>query len=258
MPSPNYSSRGGARVRLIVLHTAEGSTTIESLGSWFGNPANEVSSHTGIDDTPNTVGEFVRRDDGSAWTAAAANPYSVQTELCGFASWTADVWAQHPTMLSNCAAWIAEEAAHFGIPIVRLTAAQAQDGRSTGVCQHVDLGPAGGGHWDCGDGLPMDQLIAMASGSSAPAPKKRSRNLIAATASGNGYWTTTEDGAIYAFGDAQNKGSPYDRQGTDNIQPGQSVVGIEGHGNDGYWLLISDGSVFAYGSAPYKGRPDRT
>src|SRR5215831_18174389 len=28
IPSPNYSSRGGASVRLIVLHTAEGATTI--------------------------------------------------------------------------------------------------------------------------------------------------------------------------------------------------------------------------------------
>ena len=35
IPSPNYSSRGGAGVRLIVIHTAEGARTIESLGSYF-------------------------------------------------------------------------------------------------------------------------------------------------------------------------------------------------------------------------------
>ena len=103
-------------------------------------------------------------------------------------------------------------------------------------------------------------ILAAATGTApGPAPAKRKgRNMIAKTDTGDGYWTTTDDGAIYAFGDAENKGSPYDNVGDDRIQPGQSVVGIEGHGNDGYWLLISDGSVFAYGSAPYKGRPDRT
>jgi hypothetical protein len=165
-PSPNYSSRGGAKVRLIVLHTAEGATTIESLGAFFANPASGVSSHTGIDDTPNTVGEYVRRD-GKAWTAADANPYSVQTELCGFAAWDNATWQTHGAMLANCAAWIAEEAAHFKIPIVGLTAAQAQSG-TAGVCQHNDLGAMGGGHWDCGPGFPMAQVLDMARGGAPP------------------------------------------------------------------------------------------
>ncbi len=55
------------------------------------------------------------------------------------------------------------------MPLVRLSAAQAQDGQSKGVCQHVDLGTAGGGHWDCGPSFPMDDVIAMAiSGSNVP------------------------------------------------------------------------------------------
>src|SRR5262245_9933196 len=92
MPSPSYSSRGGASVRLIVIHTAEGATTIESLGSWFANPSNQVSSHTGIDDTKGVIGEYVRRD-YKAWTAANANPVAVQTELCGFAKWGESEWS---------------------------------------------------------------------------------------------------------------------------------------------------------------------
>ena len=52
-------------------------------------------------------------------------------------------------MLANCAAWIAEECAAFGIPVRKLSAAQAQGGQA-GVCGHVDLGAAGGGHWDPG------------------------------------------------------------------------------------------------------------
>lgn len=165
IPSPNYSSRGGSSVRLIVLHTAEGARTYQDLGAFFQNPASGVSSHVGIDDTPNTVGEYVQRS-GKAWTAAAANPYSVQAELCAFAEWTSE-WDNHLNMLANTAQWIAEEARYFGIPLVRLSASQAQSGQA-GVCQHVDLGSAGGGHWDCGPGFPMDKVMAMAGGKAPP------------------------------------------------------------------------------------------
>jgi peptidoglycan hydrolase-like protein with peptidoglycan-binding domain len=147
---------------LIVLHTAEGALTYQSLGSFFANPASGVSSHTGIDDQAGVIGEYVRRD-YKAWTAANANPYAVQTELCAFAEWDPAEWDRHPNMLANCAAWVAEEAQAFGIPIIRLTPAQAQSG-TAGVCQHVDLGPMGGGHWDCGPGFPMDRVLQMAGG----------------------------------------------------------------------------------------------
>jgi hypothetical protein len=159
-PSPNYSSRSGATVRLIVLHTAEGATTIEELGSFFANPASGVSSHVGIDDKQGVVGEYVRRD-YKAWTAANANPVAVQAELCAFAGWSSGQWQQHSVMLENCARWLAEEAAYFDVPVVKLTAAQAQ-GSGRGVCQHVDLGAYGGGHWDCGGSFPIDQVIARA------------------------------------------------------------------------------------------------
>jgi peptidoglycan hydrolase-like protein with peptidoglycan-binding domain len=170
IPSPNYSSRGGATPRLLVCHTAEGARTIEELGSFFANPASQVSSHVGADDKPNTIGEYVRREH-KAWTAANANPIAVQIELCAFAKWDAAEWDKHPNMLDNCARWIAEEAAKFGIPITKLTAQQAQaSGR--GVCQHVDLGSWGGGHWDCGGAFPIDQVLELARGGT-PAPKPK-------------------------------------------------------------------------------------
>ena len=163
MPSPFYSGRGGAGVTTIVIHTAEGATTIESLGGWFQNPTAQVSSHTGADDKANTVGEYVKRD-MKGWTQGDANGWCVSLELCGFAAWDSAEWQRHPNMLANCAAWIGEEAAAFGIPIVGLTPAQAQDPNTRGVCQHIDLGQMGGGHVDCGDGFPFDQVLAMASG----------------------------------------------------------------------------------------------
>src|SRR5262249_48456046 len=145
IPSPNYSSRGGSSVRIIVLHTAEGATTIESLGSYFASTSSGVSSHTGIDDKKGVIGEYVQRQN-KAWTAANANPVAVQTELCAFAKWSSNQWSQHPNMLDNCAQWIAEESKAFGIPITKLTAQQAQ-GSGCGICQHSDLGSWGGGHW---------------------------------------------------------------------------------------------------------------
>jgi hypothetical protein len=160
IPSPSYSSRGGATARLVVLHTAEGARTFEELGAFFANPASGVSSHVGIDDKPGVIGEYVQRG-YKAWTAANANPVAVQAELCAFAAWTPDEWDRHPDMLDNTARWIAEEAAAFGLPITRLTAQQAQ-GSGRGVCQHDDLDEWGGNHWDCGPGFPMDAVLERA------------------------------------------------------------------------------------------------
>jgi hypothetical protein len=165
--SPNYSSRGGASVRLCVVHTAEGATTYQSLGAYFQGPV-DASSHVGIDDTPGVIGEYVKPD-RKAWTAANANPVAVQAELCGFAAWTTAEWDRHPHMLVNAAEWIAEECARFGIPIRRLTPAEAQS-TGRGVCQHVDLGAWGGGHFDCGPGFPMQRVLEMAAGEDTTVP----------------------------------------------------------------------------------------
>jgi N-acetylmuramoyl-L-alanine amidase len=257
IPSPNYSARNSG-VRLIVLHTAEGARTIESLGNFFANPGAGVSSHAGADDSPGRIGVYVKRGD-KAWTQGDANPYSVSIELCAFAAWDAAEWSRHPVMLENTAAWIAEEAAAFGIPIVGTGAG------GTGVLQHNDLGAMGGGHWDCGPNFPIAQVIAMAAeGGSMPSvqPKRKGKQMIASTKSGNGYWTTTSDGAVYAFGDAQFRGSSFDvdpkTPGNQAVKITGEVVGIAGCGNDGYWLLASDGGIFTFGSAQFYGRPDRT
>ena len=166
IPSPNYSSRGGAAIRLIVIHTAEGSKTYQSLGNYFANPSSQVSSHVGIDDTLGTVGEYVNRS-AKAWTSSNANPVAVQAELCAFAAWSSSEWNNHPNMLANCAQWLAEEATAFNIPLVRLTPSQAQS-NGRGVCGHMDLGAWGGNHSDPGVSFPMDAVIAQADGQKPP------------------------------------------------------------------------------------------
>lgn len=195
IPSPNYSSRGGATVTHIVLHTAEGALTYQSLGNFFASSSSGVSSHTGIDDTPGVIGEYVQRS-GKAWTAANANPFSIQTELCAFAAWTTDEWFRHPVMLQNTADWIAEEAAYFNLPIASI-AANAQDPNARGVCQHNDLGAMGGGHWDCGPGFPIDHVLDLARNGPQPAPEPEPKDddvanltICAAEGSDSQQWLT--------------------------------------------------------------------
>ena len=244
IPSPNYSSRGGSGVRLIVIHTAEGALTYQSLGAYFANPATDASSHVGIDDTPGTAGEYVRRD-GKAWTAANANPYSVQAELCAFASWSPGEWARHPQMLANCAAWIAEESAAYGIPLIALTADQAQGG-AAGVCQHVDLGAAGGGHWDAGGGFPMADVLHMAAGGTTETTG--GAMAIRSTPSGGGYWIVGSDGGVFTYGDAPFYGSLGD------VDLDAPIVDLEPTPDGGgYWLLGKDGGVFTFGNASFYG-----
>lgn len=209
IPSPNYSSRGGATVTHIVVHTAEGALTYQSLGNYFASSAAGVSSHTGIDDTPGVVGEYVRRD-GKAWTASNANPWSVQAELCAFAAWTIDEWMAHPAMLANTAAWIAEEAAAYGIPIDS-NAATAQTSTSRGVCQHNDLGAAGGGHWDCGPEFPIDHVLELArGGGSAPAQQPEDDDMpyyLFSPHGGGRWWITnlrTDSRPCASLDDAKN------------------------------------------------------
>lgn len=169
-PSPNYSSRGGAGVRLVIVHTAEGARTAADLGNYFGSASSQVSSHTGIDDTPGKIWEYVKPPQ-KAWTAADFNPVGIQAELCAFASWSRETWYAHDTMLTNCALWIAEECKRYGLPIVKLSAGQAQ-GSGRGICGHVDLGSRGGGHTDPGPNFPWGEVIERAKGGGKPKPKK--------------------------------------------------------------------------------------
>ena len=249
IPSPNYSSRGSG-VRLIVLHTAEGATTYQSLGSFFSSSSSGVSSHVGIDDTPGVIGEYVRRSD-KAWTAANYNPMSTQAELCGFANWSPQTWQQHPTMLSNTAAWIAEEARAYGIPIRKLSASQAQGGQA-GVCQHADLGAGGGGHWDCGPNFPIDQVIQMAqggdSGLAPTVPPGLNAPMVGMASRSSGYWLCGSDGGVFCFGAAGFYGS------TGGTRLNKPIVGMAASKSyNGYWLVASDGGVFCFGDAGFFG-----
>jgi N-acetyl-anhydromuramyl-L-alanine amidase AmpD len=169
-PSPHYST-GRSSVRLIVLHTTEGAQDIESLANWFKNPSAKVSSHVGADNKrQGTIAEYVKRHH-SAWAQGNYNSVSICIEMCtpsGAANgWSRDYWlSKQGWLLDNTAAWVAEEARAYGIPIVKLNASQAQ-GSGRGLCGHVDIQPRD--RTDPGKGFPWDYVIAKATGGKPPA-----------------------------------------------------------------------------------------
>lgn len=172
-PSPNYSSRGGATVRLITVHTSEGAQTNQSLWNFISQASAQVSYNISVDNgSANELWEYVARGN-KPWSQANYNPVGVTGCFCtpsGAASgWSRDKWFQAMDAgITRMAQWVAEEAKYFGIPIVALSPSQAQ-GSGRGVCMHRDLGSGGSNHSDCGSGFPMDVLISRAKGGS-PTP----------------------------------------------------------------------------------------
>lgn len=162
MPSPCYSARA-YEISTLIFHTTQGADTIEALGGYFANGANQVSSHHGADNYQrNTLGAYVM-EQYAAWTSAGGNGYGVQIELCGYAEWSRDKWLNEKgILLDNAAGWLSWMAVKYGIPLRLLSDADAQNPYVKGVCQHVDLGSMGGGHWDCGSGFPIDVVMGKA------------------------------------------------------------------------------------------------
>lgn len=138
-PALARSPRDGAAVRLIVVHPAMDAATYPELGMWLGTAAAGISVHVGIDATPGRIGQYVPPG-LAAHANRQFNPEAVTAGLClpsAALRWDASRWyGQAP--LGTLAEWIAEEAARFRIPLVRLTPAEARSG-AAGVCQHGDL-----------------------------------------------------------------------------------------------------------------------
>jgi len=135
VPSPNYSLRNGAAVRLFVVHDCEGSYA-GSVG-WFAQPRSQVSAHLVLRRDGLEATQCVPMD-RKAWHACAANPYSDSLELEGFEK---DGFAD--CELDAGAAIVAWGLRRRGLPC-----RWAERGEGAGFCSHYDLGPAGGGHFD--------------------------------------------------------------------------------------------------------------
>jgi len=155
------SSRNGARVLWVTIHTAEGIRKAADLKAFFDR-ATDRSAHAVADDQ--ALIENCVPYDRAAWTLRNGNTRSDNLELCGFAAWTRDEWlTNHKGMLNFAADWARSRCLARGIPIVKLSPADVAAGKS-GVIGHVDytLGTHDGTHTDPGPGFPWDYVIARA------------------------------------------------------------------------------------------------
>lgn len=175
----NSSSRNGARVLWVVLHTTEGILTVAGLRAWTSWPGSSHASAdaAGVlaDGAPDGFVDYSR----ASWTLRNGNPYSDNCELCGFAGWSRAQWLERPLLLRGAATWLARRCRARGITRpVRLTLAQVRGRTVLGVIDHGDYTDATGDgtHWDVGDGFPWDLVLAdaakiMAGQNPAPAPE---------------------------------------------------------------------------------------
>jgi hypothetical protein len=173
-PSPNYYSGYTSR-RLITVHTSEGATTNQSLANFITQASAQVSYSISVDNSSkNLLFEYVKPGN-SPWSQVNYNQVAVTGCFCtpggASANWSRDHWLNtQRTALENMAQWVKEEASRWSIPLVALNNSQAQ-GSGRGVCQHSSLGAGGGGHYDCGPGFPMDELIRLAKGGAPAKPE---------------------------------------------------------------------------------------
>jgi hypothetical protein len=162
----HQSSREGARIHGLVLHTTEGSDNphgdppqdLVTLGSIFDGE--EASAHLGV----NVIGKFGRYvpDSAKAWAVCNANPQTLSLEQVAFAHYSHDEWMRHRhQQLHGAAEFLVYGHIHYGVPLQKGECSGATITRP-GVFQHKDFGIAGCGHSDCGPGYPEGYVIMLA------------------------------------------------------------------------------------------------
>lgn len=146
----NRSSRGGVPPVRVVLHTTEGheregASDVYGIAGYFDNSASQASSHRVVDGEGNSL--ILVPDAEKAWTQAAFNPTSLSIEQVGFSAYNTNNWIRdYHNGLRYVAGCLVQWHEKYGIRL--------RHSVSNGICQHKDLGAAGGGHHDCGDFYP--------------------------------------------------------------------------------------------------------
>jgi len=178
IPSPNFQDRGNSRVRLVVIHTAEGARDVVSLGNYLANSSVQASYHVAFDD--NRMEQYVDYK-YAAWAVLSANPISDNGCCCGFAAWSRDEWLNnHKNMLELAAQWVASRCTARKVPIRHLSladvaACEANPNHPGGVIGHWDWtrGAKDGTHTDPGEQFPWDWVIARAQQIAGPPTGRR-------------------------------------------------------------------------------------
>jgi N-acetyl-anhydromuramyl-L-alanine amidase AmpD len=136
--SPNQSSRRGVRPSLIVWHETAGSYA--GACSWLCNPDADASAHLVVREDGREATQLVPIAE-KAWTQASFNPQGIGIE---HANITAKGYATERQLKVSARifGWLC---LNYKIP-----PKWSRTGSSPGVCRHLDLGTAGGGHTSCG------------------------------------------------------------------------------------------------------------
>jgi hypothetical protein len=162
--SPKQSSREGARIHGLVLHTTEGSdhpdglSDLKTLGQIFHNE--EASAHIGV----NVAGKFGRyvEDGMKAWAVCNFNSITLSLEQIAFAAYSREDWYRHRHLqLHGASEFLAYGHTHYGVPL-RPGKVAGSAIVEAGIFQHKDLGISGSGHSDCGDGYPQGYVTLLA------------------------------------------------------------------------------------------------
>lgn len=153
------SRTGGVRPRVVCIHTAETAPAVgsaEAVARYFATTDRQASYHALVDSS----GVVPLLPD----TATAFHCVGFNTPSLGlsFACWAAE-WGKHQVWeeqaLRHGAGELGRMTQAWGIPLTRITAAQAREGRA-GVVTHALMDPAR--RTDPGAAFPLEQLLRMA------------------------------------------------------------------------------------------------
>lgn len=149
--------------RLLAVHTFEGQDLdARAMANYQLNPSAGGSYHLVIDRDGVTARE--NDDEFIPWAArSTGNRAGFHFSLAGRAAMTRDEWLARPKQLAKLAEILAAYSREYGIPLVRLTAAEVRAGKS-GVCGHAEISDAWreSDHTDPGKGFPYDHVLDLA------------------------------------------------------------------------------------------------
>lgn len=160
----NYSSRNGAPVQAVALHSTEsqnvkGWDDLHGVRSWFNNDVSDASAHVGID-REGHVERWVR-DGYKAWTILQLNPVTLNIEFVGRAAQPESDW--DPPQVRAGAKWAAYWCHKFDIPVRRGEVKNINGFpvvTRKGIILHSDLTKAGfGTHTDPGKNFPISRFL---------------------------------------------------------------------------------------------------
>lgn len=163
----NFSSRMGAPIQAIALHSTESTDVQKSwddlhgVRNWFNNPASQASSHLGIDGDGH-VEKWVK-DVNKAWTILELNNRTLNIEFVGRAAQPRDDWERD--QIHAGAQWAAWWGINHDIPSQRGEVRNVNGYpviTRKGIILHRDLTRAGfGSHTDPGDNFPFNRFIEL-------------------------------------------------------------------------------------------------